>query len=378
MTVFKVYLKVLYRYKFSVILYTTLLVAFAAINNQSRTEQSTFEASVPTICIEDLDQSDLSNDFIQYLDSKMEMVDLSKEQRKEALFYRELDYILTIPEDFQKDILNQKEPIISVEKSGDFSSYYANMIVEQYVKAAQIYASTTENAKELIQEINSSLETGNKVYMESTLDHSSLNAITSYYNFSTYSLLAGVLYIIGLTMMSFKKEEIQKRMLISSTKESSIQTQLWFCNIGYALVLWGAYVGISYVICGNIVFSQHGLYYILNSFLYLVCATSMAFFISTLVKSREAINGIVNIVGLGSAFLCGAFLPVSLLPAFVLKIARVLPAYWFVQSNEILRSMEVFNANTLQPIYTNMIVVCMFSVLFFAGTIISTKMRTKV
>lgn len=377
MTVFKVYLKVLYRYKFSVILYTTLLVAFAAVNNQARTDQSVYEAKVPTICIVDQDKSELSQAFVEYMDSKTEIVDMSQEERKDALFYRELDYVLTIPNNFQKEIMAQKNPTITIEKSGDFSSYYANMVMEQFVNAVQIYAKTDTDVKELIEDVNQSLSTETEVHMESSLDRSSLNALTSYYNFSTYSLLAGVLYIIGLAMTSFKKEEIQKRLLVSSTKESTIQTQLWMCNIGYALVLWTLYVGISYIICGNVVFSQNGLYFILNSFVYLICATSMAFFVSTLVNSKEAINGIVNVVGLGSAFLCGAFIPVSLLPKFVLNIARVLPAYWFIQSNEALRSMEVFNNNSLQSIYFNMFVMGLFVILFFGLTLITSRLKMK-
>lgn len=377
MTVFNVYLKVLYRYKFSVILYTTLLVAFAAVNNQARTDQSVYEAKVPTICIVDQDKSELSQAFVEYMDSKTEIVDMSEEDRKDALFYRELDYVLTIPNNFQKEIMEQKSPTITIEKSGDFSSYYANMVMEQFVNAIQIYAKTDTKVKELIEDVNQSLSTETTVHMESSLDRSSLNALTSYYNFSTYSLLAGVLYIIGLAMTSFKKEEIQKRLLVSSTKESTIQTQLWMCNIGYALVLWALYVGISYIICGNVVFSQNGLYFILNSFIYLICATSMAFFVSTLINSKEAINGIVNVVGLGSAFLCGAFIPVSLLPKFVLNIARVLPAYWFIQSNEALRSMEVFNSNNLQNVYFNMFVMGVFALLFFGLTLITSRLKIK-
>ncbi|MDO4466389.1 MAG: ABC transporter permease [Bacillota bacterium] len=377
MTVFKVYLKILNRYKFSVILYTVLLVAFAAINNQSRTQQSMYEASLPTIAIEDLDRSDLSKEFVKYMDSKTEIIEIDAQQRKDALFYRQLDFVLTIPKGFEKDTMAQNVPEIAIEKSGDFSSYYANMIMEQFLQATQRLAKVDTKVEDLIRDVNASLKTETKVYMESKLNHSSLNALTSYYNFSTYSLLAGVLYIIGLTMTSFKKEEIKKRLLVSSTKESSIQTQLWICNIGYALVLWSLYVLISYFICGDVLLSTHGLYYIMNSFVYLICVTTMAFFISTFVQTREAVNGIVNVLGLGSAFLCGAFIPVNLLPKFVLKIARVLPAYWFIQSNETIRTIEVFSNTNVQVIYSNAMVMALFALGFFILTILSSTLKRK-
>lgn len=377
MTVFKTYLKVLNRYKFTVILYTALLVGFAAINNTAGTGQQAFEARKPNVYIEDLDNSELSKDFIRYMDTKCELSHLEKEYTKDALFYRQLDYYLTIPKNFEKDILASKNPEIQVEKTGDFASYYANMLSERYIKTVQVYASTQENVSALIKDVKKNLDTQTKVHMETTLDKASIRSITNYYNFAAYSLLAGVMYIIGLVMTTFKREEIQKRMVVSATKQGSIQVKLWLCNVGYALVLWASYVGISYVICGKIVFSQHGLYYILNSFLYLLCATSLAFFVASLLKSREAINGIVNVVALGSAFLCGAFLSVNLLPEFVLKIAHVLPAYWYIQTNEFLRGAEVINTSALQVMYPNMMMLVFFTALFFGLTILTSKMRTR-
>ena len=65
---------------------------------------------------------------------------------------------------------------------------------------------------------------------------------------------------------------------------------------------------------------------------------------------EDAISGIVNVVALGSAFLCGAFVPAEWLPDAVLKFAHILPAYWFINSNNLLVDIEKLNLESLIPI----------------------------
>ena len=79
----------------------------------------------------------------------------------------------------------------------------------------------------------------------------------------------------------------------------------------------------------------------------------------------------------GSSFLCGAFVPVEWLPDSILKIAHILPSYWYIQTNELVKKLEIINIETLKPILTNMGVVLLFSLLFIVLTnIITRKKRT--
>ena len=102
----------------------------------------------------------------------------------------------------------------------------------------------------------------------------------------------------------------------------------------------------------------------------------IAFLIATLVNNKNAINGIVNVVALGTSFLCGAFVPMEWLPSSVINIAHVLPSYWYIKTNELLKTIEVFNFETLKPIFINMIVILLFTILFIVITnIVSKKKR---
>ena len=51
----------------------------------------------------------------------------------------------------------------------------------------------------------------------------------------------------------------------------------------------------------------------LNSLLFTICATTIEFFIVSIITNKNSISGIVNVVALGSNFLCGAFVPMKYL-----------------------------------------------------------------
>lgn len=111
---------------------------------------------------------------------------------------------------------------------------------------------------------------------------------------------------------------------------------LLLSNALFAIFLWIIYVILSFILVGNIMFSKQGLVYIINSFIFTMCALTIAFLIANLINNKNAINGIINVVALGSSFLCGAFVPVTFLPKSVLNIAHILPTYWYINSNELL------------------------------------------
>ena len=66
------------------------------------------------------------------------------------------------------------------------------------------------------------------------------------------------------------------------------------------------------------------------------------------------------------------------LPEYVLALAHILPSYWFMKTNELLKTLEVFNLDSMKPIIINMIVVLLFSLAFVVITNIITKKKRKI
>ena len=191
-----------------------------------------------------------------------------------------------------------------------------------------------------------------------------------------YSLLAGCIYVICLVLASFREEKIRKRTIVSSMDYRKFNRILLLSNGLFALGLWVVYVLLSLLLVGKVLLSRQGLLYLANSFAFLLCTLTIAFLIGTLVKNKNAVNGIVNVVALGSSFLCGAFVPVQMLPKSVLWAAHILPSYWYIKTNEYVKKMETVNLETLRPVLENMGVLLGFALVFIlAANGVSRRMR---
>ena len=381
MTVFKTFLKILNKNKFIIILYTVFLIGFGGFNMQTSDNSTNFVASKPDIMIVNYDEEKgITKDLIKYITDNSNIIELNNNEEaiNDALFYRDVNYVIYIPENYSKDFMDGKNPEINIKSTGDYQSSFAEMLLSRYIKVANIYQKSIKNEDELTSKINETLSKQSEVEITSKLDTDSLAKATFYYNFASYSILACLVYVICLVLSSFKDIKIQKRTIISSTDYRKLNRQLLLSNSLFSIILWGVYVALSFVLIGDVMFSNQGIIYLINSFIFTMCATTIALFIGNLVSNKNAINGIVNVIALGSSFLCGAFVPVEWLPDGVLKIAHILPSYYYISSNESLKTLEVFNLETMQPIITNMIVILGFSIIFIILTNIVSKRKQKI
>lgn len=381
MTVFNTFLKILNKNKFIIIMYTVILVSFAGFNMQTSDTSFSFVSSKPDVLIINNDvEEGITADLIKYISENSNIIDIEDkgDNVNDALFYRDVNYIIYIPRNYRENFLNGLNPEIEIKTTGDYESEIARMLLSRYVNLANTYLKISDNEDELIKNINESLKVGSKIEVTSKLDTNKLSKATYYYNFANYSILAGCVYVICLILSSFKSEKIRKRTVISSTKYSKYNKELMLSNSILAIVLWLLYVILSFIIVGNIMFTVHGLLYILNSFVFTLCALSLAFLIANIITNKNAINGIVNVVALGSSFLCGAFVPIQYIPDAVLLIAHIFPSYWYIQNNELIKVMEVVNMDTLKPLLINVSVMIGFIVLFIIITNIVTKKLRKV
>jgi ABC-2 type transport system permease protein len=145
----------------------------------------------------------------------------------------------------------------------------------------------------------------------------------------------------------------------------------------FAMSVWLFVVITSFFIVGKIMFTTNGLFLILNSFIFTISALGIGFLIGTILKSKNAINGIMNVIALGSSFLCGCFVPVEFMPSSVVNFSKILPSYWYVQNNNFIKTVEVFDYSSVRTILINMTVVLGFALIFFIVTNVIIKLKVK-
>ncbi len=99
---------------------------------------------------------------------------------------------------------------------------------------------------------------------------------------------------------------------------------------------------------------------------------SVSFNTCSLTNNKGALNGMINVIGLSQAFLCGAFIPSMYLPSKVVSISKIFPAYYYINNNDYISTTEVFSIN---PFLKNIIILIIFSILFLILNNIVTKKK---
>ncbi len=366
MTVFKTFWKIVNKYKGTIIGYTVLLLIFGTLSMSSNDVTDDFKSSKPDVIIIDNDKSVLSNNLVKYFNDNANILDIDLEEEKidDAIFYRDANYVIYIDEGYEDDVLNGNNPEINIKSSGDYSSSLAEMLLKRYLKIQDVLHDEFSDKSILVNKINDSLKTNAFVYLATKINTTELTRLSRYYNFASYSIIAVVMFIICLVLSSFNEESVKKRTIISSMNYKKYNKCIMLSSILYVLFVVILYTILGFIVFGSIMFSKRGLIYILNTFIFAIVALALSLLVSTLVNKKEAVSGIVNVVALSQAFLCGAFIPVMWLPDSVLKLAHVFPAYYYINSNELLASLEVLNFSNLKLIFINMVVMILFIVIF--------------
>lgn len=375
MTVFKAFLRILARNKWVILMYSAILIIFSVFSLQANESTVTFEAVKPDLCIIDHDAEEgITKSLVDYLSANNNIIDLPVDDPdaiSDALFYRKINYLVEIPAGFRDDFLAGRNPAITTRSTGDYNASLAEMNLTRFLDVANQYLATAAssdaqavNEATLIKNLETTLATEVDVQLTSALDTTSLDRAAFYYNFMNYPLLVGCIYIVATVMLSFRDEKISRRIAMGGVTPEHVNRILLAANAFFALALWLSYVLISFVVVGPVMFSLHGLWLILNSFVFTLCATALAFLIANLLRSRNAINGITNVVALGSSFLCGAFVPITWLPDGVVAAAHILPSYWYISANDLITTLETFTFDSLQPVILHLLVILAFAALF--------------
>ncbi len=377
MMLFKTFWKVINKYKGTIILYTVMLVIFGGINMKANNTSTDFTDSKPSIKIVNKDDSIISSNLVNYLEKVSDVKDIKEEKIDDAIFYRDISYVIYIPDGYGDSIYTDNSKKIDVKSVGDYKSVLAANTLNNYLRIQSIYKDEYKNPEVLVEKINANLEKSATVNLKSKIDVTSVSNASSYYSFASYSIMAVVIFIICLVMSSFNEKNVRRRTVVSSKSVSKFNFELLLSSITYGVIVFILYTVLAFILLGDVMFSMRGLIYIANSFVFTMVSLTLALLVSSLINNKDAISGIVNVLSLGSAFLCGAFVPAEMLPEGVLSFAHVLPAYYYINSNDLLKGIDVFNYESLKPIVNNFIMLIVFIVIFVVSNNVISIIKRK-
>lgn len=365
MTVFKCYMKILKKNIGLISIYLVIFFSTAMILQASAKKEhlEDFEKTRINLAIADQDDSTLSHALTEYLKTIHNVYRISAEPTvmQEELFYRNAEYILQIPKDFYKTCIVYENPLSVTKVPGSYSSFYVDQQINAWLNSIRTYTAAGFSQKE------ASAAALEQSVSEVTMYQDEETAVetpgyTYYFRYIPFLFLAVLCYSMGYILLAFRKEDIQKRMLASaiSTRRQNLEGLLAMFTI--SLLLWLiAVVGAGVMYGKELLTSKVLGYYLLNTFLMLTIALSLAYLIGLFMKNINMLNGISNIISLGICFLSGVFVPMNIMDKKVLMVAQFLPVYWYENVNETLSRYHVVSGKVAVDIWKSMGIEVMFT-----------------
>lgn len=377
MTVFKNYFKIVKKSLPTIIMYTVIFLFFAVFATQNSNTSTEFSASKTTVAIINHDQdSTFIQAFKKYVESVSELVELEDNDTKmnDALFFRNVDYILIIPENYTEDLMALQKPIIETMKVPDsISSTFNEMLLNQYLNYAEVYVEQGFKEDELVSALESDMQKTTELVFEQKQSVDVIDNMRYFFNFSNYTILALSLFVMSMTLASFQEINVRKRNIISAMSQFKYNVILFISNFLLVFCIWLMYIILGIIMFKEAMFTELGLYLILNTFVFMISAFSLAFLVGNITTKKEAVGGIANVISLGTSFICGAFVPQSMLNKTVLTIGKVFPSYWFINNNDILAETGV-----TQTIFTNLLIILGISVIYFVIMLFLNKKKQRI
>lgn len=370
MRVFKNYLKVAKSFLPIILIYTLIFVGIATIASTSGSSQGTdFEASKAKIALVNNDQD---TEFIkllrQYVQDNAEYIELDndEESMRDALFFRKVDYIMIVPQDFTHQFMNNQDvKIKTMDVPDSYGAKYSQTLMNKYLNTVKLYLNAHISEKDIAENEKKDLAIHTEVTMLNEKSNEQITDVAQFYNFANYTFLAIIIVVISMVMIAFYEDKIKRRHLVSCLPYKNINNQLLLGNIVTSLGVWLLYVMLSICLYGSVMFTTAGLLMILNSFVFVIFVLVFSFFVTSLTHNRELISGISTVAGLGTSFIAGAFVPQALLAPFVLNLAKFTPSYWYISNNNEIAQMTSFSFENLQAVFVNMGVMIIFTIGFY-------------
>ena len=377
MTIFKTYWKIVKKNIGIIILYTVMLLVFGTMNLKANKNSFEYISSKPNIIIVNNSSGIITDNLISYLKTNANVKNITDENDiDDAVFFRDANYVIYIPKEFENKIENVKEFNIDIKTNNSYDSYIASELLNKYLDVFSKYMNLYNDKILAIQQLDNTLNKKASVVIESKTN---LNSKTSlFYNFSSYSIMAIVIYIICLVLSSFNDEKISKRTSVSGMNYKTFNNYLYISSFTFTFIIFIVYLILSFLILKSTILNINGILYSLNMFIFFIVSFTMSILISNLVKSKGAISGVVNVISLGSAFLCGAFIPVKYMPSFALKIAHIFPTFYFIDNNEYIASLQNFDKSSYEFVLKNFIIMIIFVMIFLILNSLVTRFKRKV
>lgn len=321
-------------------------------SGQKQEDTLTFEVVNSRVGIVDLDHSALSKGLIKYLENNntVVMYENDKEVLIEALYYEDVYSIIVIPENFYEDCLNGKGVVDITNAPNTTNAIYVDMDINKYIFQIQTLKAALFTDEEAMQSAIANAKIESQVELiETGSERTEVASHNFFFRYSPYVYLSVLILMLGNILMPRNQKDMSQRLKCSAISETrqSVETFLSFGVAG--IIVFAILIMFATVFYGNELYQDNlVVYYLLNSFIFMVVSLSISFMIASVAKGQASLSGFSNVVALGLCFMGGVFVPLQFLGEGIVKVAKFLPTYWYEVNVSMLGEYNVLKDSQIE------------------------------
>lgn len=384
MKVFSTFFKITYKYKFTFILYVFIFILISSLtaNYNKESQIESFESSKVLMAVIDRDHSVTSQGLYEYLNDIHDLVELedSKEVFQDELFYRNVSYILIIPENFENDLIAGREVHCeNIEVPNSISGLYVNMQLEQFLKFLKNNLILGIKPQEALTKTISLINQSTPVSID--IKETTATNVPSYYNFFAnmpYPLVAILIGTLGIILLVFNQEDLRRRTVCSALPLRKRNYHLTLASLVVSLGILFVLILLAFILYGTDMLSNPIYkYLVLNSFAFLIVSMSLGFLAGTISTKEEHVSIYSTSVSLFLNFLGGVFVPLSIMPEKVIFFSRLLPTYWYMQVIDNVKKNRILEGKSFDNVMYSIGIQFIFAAVIFGISLVISRNKAQ-
>lgn len=386
MQAFSVYFKILKKQFVPLLIYASIFVGLTMLISssiKSDTQDHFVERKVSIMIVNEEGENLFLNEFIQYLQKYVTIVDAeeSEELRRDALFFRRVSYILTIPKGFTESLFQGKDVSLLKQIVPDSaSSISVDQAIDNYMNTAKTYIKYKDGIT--YEDLNTYLVNNfqNEIQVDvltKQVDEKQNAKVFNmfYFNNLGYIILACLIIGVSSILLSFHSIEIRRKHYASPVSDRKINLQLMSANFVFVICYLFLFLLLGYLLNPYGRLDKATMLYWLNAFVFSLTALSISYLIGITVRSKNAVSAISTMVSLSLAFISGIFVPQEFLGKSVLKVASFTPTYWFVKGNQMIASIQEYQWDSVANLFGYMAIQLGFTAAIISIIMVVSKQK---
>lgn len=381
MQVFKAFFKILNKNKTAMIVYMIIYLAltFMFSFNGQKDDTSDFSQVCMEIGVDNRDKGELGEVLVSYLEKKNDIKEIPKEREKllDAMYYRNIQYVLIIPEDFtEKFLAGQREGVLDgTMVPGNNTAYLAKMEIDEFLENLGMYVDSGYEAEEAAKKSLDTMSKESKVNFLNVEDGEEKPAAAYYFDYIPYIFLCIMVVSLSSVLMVFNEKNLDARNRCSAMSFFKRNIQMILGSAGIMLLEYGIFMLVAWIIYPGYMKSIRGFLSMGNALAFMLVCLSIAFLAGRQAKDDAQLNMAANVIGLAFSFLGGVFVPIDLMNQGMQKVAKFVPSYWYVNSNN--NIWKIKSLSEAGDIYRNWLVMLAFAVTIFAFTLMINRLKAR-